>query len=165
MNLGFRTINLAGAAICLGAIAFAYFWLELGLGLEPCPLCVLDRVVFAAAAVVFAAAALHSPGRLGRRLYAGTTLIVLLAGVAIGVRHVWLQQLPADQVPACGPDIAYMFDVFPALDALQMIFQGSGSCAEIDVMFLGLSLAGWTLVLFLLLAALAAWQLVRPARR
>lgn len=160
-----RLLNGFGAGLCLFALAFAYFWLERYLGLDPCPLCVFDRYVIGLAAAIFALAALHCPAhRLTRRLYGAASTIVLLIGVGIGTRHVWLQQLPEDQVPACGPDLGYMFDVFPFFEALTMVLEGSGSCAEIDAMFLGVTLAQWTLVLFVALTLLAAWTLIRPGR-
>lgn len=165
INRGFRAYAAALAALSLAAIVYAYVVLEQGLGLEPCPLCIFDRVVLGAAAAVFLLAALHNPGgRIGRWLYAGVGTLVLAGGVAIGSRHVWLQQLPADEVPSCGPDLGYMFDAFPFLEAVDMVLSGSGSCAEIDTAFLGLSLAKWTLGLFLVLTAAAAYLVVRGPR-
>lgn len=159
----YRLLNAGGAGLCVFALAFAHFWLERYLGLEPCPLCVIDRYIIGAAAVVFAVAAVHDPaGAVGRRIYAGINALVLLSGVAVGVRHVWLQQLPEDQVPACGPSLDYMFDVFPFVEALSMVLEGSGSCAEIDAAFLGVTLAQWTLAVFIALALLALWLLLRP---
>lgn len=161
----FRRLNAVGAGACLFGLAFAYFWLERGLGLEPCPLCMFDRYLMAGAAVVFALAAVHGPRGSGpRRVYAGVALVFLLGGVGIGARHVWLQQLPADEVPACGPSLDYLLDVFPLSEAVQMVLQGSGSCAQVDAAFLGVTLAQWTLVVFVGLAALAGWLLVRPGR-
>ncbi len=161
--LTFRRINAIGAALALFSLAFAYFWLERALGLDPCPLCVFDRYIIGTAAAVFALAALHNPARnWARRFYAGINALVLLVGVGIGIRHVWLQHLPEDQVPACGPDLDYMFEVFPVTEALTMVLEGSGSCAEIDASFLGVTLAQWTLVLVIGLLLLPLWLLFRP---
>lgn len=163
MILSFRGLNALGAGLCVFSLLFAWLFLERALGLEPCPLCMFDRVVIGVAAVLFALGALVNPARAWvRRVHAGVTGAVLLGGVAIGVRHVWLQQLPAEDVPACGPSFDYMFDVFPFFEALAMIFQGSGSCAEVDAHFLGVTLAQWTLVLFVALALIPLWLLVRP---
>lgn len=153
------------AAACFAAIAWAILWLQQGLGLEPCPLCVLDRVAFAIAGVVFLLAALHGPGRAGRRLYAGVALLPLAFGLAVAGRHVWLQHLPAEQVPACGPSLDYILGNFPLQHALELVLRGSGSCAEVQWRFLGLSIPEWTLALFALLALFAAAVLVRPGRR
>lgn len=162
----FRGLSAAGAIVCIGAISFAYFWLERHLGLEPCPLCILDRYVMGSAAIVFALAAVHDPAsRITRRIYAGLLTLILLTGVAVGIRHVWLQTLPEDEVPSCGPSLDYMFDVFPFTEALSMVLAGSGSCAEIEAAFLGVTLAQWTLVMFVILTGLAIRLLVVPSRK
>lgn len=160
-----RSANFAGAAVCVAALVYAIVWLQGVRGLEPCPLCVLDRVAFAVAAAVFLLAALHGPGATGRRLYALAALVPLAFGVAIAARHVWLQHLPADQVPACGPSFEYLVENFPLAQAFGMIFRGSGSCAEIQWRFLALSIPEWTLALFVALALLAAWLLLKRAPR
>lgn len=154
----------AAAAVCFGAIAYAILWLQQGLGLEPCPLCVLDRVAFAVAGLAFLLAALHGPGRTGRRVYALLALPPLAFGIAVAGRHVWLQHLPADQVPACGPSLEYILDNFPLRQALDLVLRGSGSCAEIQWRFLGLSIPEWTLGLFIGLTLLAVAVLIRPGR-
>lgn len=159
-----RLLAAVAAAICFGAVIYAVFWLEGRLGLEPCPLCMLDRAAFALAGTVFVLAALHGPGAAGQRIYAILALVPLAAGIGIAGRHVWLQHLPADQVPACGPDLEYILESFPFTQALDLILRGSGSCAEIQWRFVGLSIAEWTLVLFVGLALLAAWLLLRPVR-
>ncbi len=160
-----RWANAAGAAVCMGALVYAIVWLQMLRGLEPCPLCILDRVAFAIAAVVFLLAALHGPGSRGRRLYAVGALVPLIFGLGTAGRHVWLQQLPADQVPACGPSLGYMLENFPLQRAIDLVLRGSGSCADIQWQFLGGSIADWTLILFVGLALLAGWLLVKPAPR
>ncbi len=141
----------AGTVFCLALLATALYF-QYVMGLEPCPLCIFQRVFVIALGAVMLAAAIHNPARLARRIYAG--LIVLLAGLGIGVagRHVWLQNMPADQVPACGPGLQYLLDTFPFMDALKLVFQGSGECAEVQWIFLGLSIPGWTLIVFVALA-------------
>lgn len=160
-----RIANFAAAAVCIAALVYAIAWLQGYRGLEPCPLCVLDRVAFAVAAAIFLLAALHGPGVPGRRLYALAALVPLSFGVAVAGRHVWLQHLPEDQVPACGPSFEYMIEAFPLGQALDMILRGSGSCATIQWRFLGLSIPEWTLGLFVALALLGLWLLLRPAPR
>ena len=83
--------------------------------------------------------------------------LAALVGAAIAGRHVWLQSLPPDQVPACGPGLEYMLEAFPLSKALSMVFTGSGECANVDWSFLGLSMPAWTLLWFLALAVLALW--------
>jgi len=162
---GFRGASTALFLVCLAALGFAWLWLERTLGLEPCPLCLFDRIALGVAGLVCLAAAVHAPRRVSvRRLYAGLATLLFAGGIAIGGRHVWLQQLPAEEVPACGPDLAYMFDVFPLLEALDMVLSGSGSCAEIDAAFLGINLAQWTLGLFVVLTGFTAYLFVRAGR-
>lgn len=159
-----RLANAAGAAVCIAALVYAIVWLQGRLGLEPCPLCILDRIAFATAAVIFLLAALHGPGTLGRRLYAVAVLIPLTAGVAIAGRHVWLQHLPEEQVPACGPGLGYMLDNFPLQRAMELVLQGSGTCASVQWEFLGGSIAEWTLALFVGLSLLALGLLFARSR-
>lgn len=159
-----RLLAAVAAAICFGSVIYAVLWLEGQLGLEPCPLCVLDRVAFILAGTIFVLAALHGPGVAGQRVYAVLALVPLTTGIGIAGRHVWLQHLPADRVPACGPDIDYILDSFPFTQALELILRGSGSCAEIQWRFIGLSIPEWTLIVFLGLALLAVSLLLRPVR-
>ena len=160
-----RWLNALAAAACFASVAYAYFWLQLTLGLAPCPLCMLDRIAFVAAGAIFVVAAVHGAGPFGQRLYALAALVPLGFGIGVAGRHVWLQHLPADRVPACGPDLAYIMDTFPFGQALDLILRGSGSCAEIQWRFIGLSIAEWTLALFIGLAGVALVGLLRPARR
>lgn len=163
--VGDRTLNAAGAAVCFGALAYGIFWLQMRLELEPCPLCILDRVAFSTAGVLFLLAALHGPRGNGRRIYAALTLVPLAFGLAVGGRHLWLQSLPADQVPACGPSLEYMLENFPLQRAVDLVLRGSGSCADIQWQFLGLSIPAWTLFLFVVLTLIALVQLFRPVER
>lgn len=161
---GARLAFAGGAAVCFGAIAYAILWLQHGLGLEPCPLCVLDRVAFALAGLVFLLAALHGPGRMGRRVYAAVAVPPLAFGLGVAGRHVWLQHLPAERVPACGPSLDYILENFPLQRALDLVLRGSGSCAEIQWRFLGLSIPEWTLALFAVLTVSSIVLLIRPGR-
>jgi disulfide bond formation protein DsbB len=134
------------------------------LGLEPCPLCIFQRIAMVALGIVLAIAALHAPRGIGARVYAFLGLIVAAKGAAIAGWHVHMQNLPPDQVPACGPGLSYMFDAFPMLEALRMVFAGSGECATVDWSFLGLSMPAWVLIWFVLLGALSVVANWRPVR-
>lgn len=160
-----RLANALAAALCFAAIAYAVGWLQLVGGLAPCPLCVVDRAAFAVAGVVFLIAALHDPPRTGRRLYALAALLAVGLGLVSAGRHVWLQHLPAEQVPACGPSLGYMVSNFPLSEAVALVLKGSGSCAEIQWQFLGLSIPEWTLGLFVVLALFALATVVHPGRQ
>ena len=109
--------------------------------------------------------ALHGPKGFGVRIYGALTGLAAIAGGAVSVRHIWLQSLPADQVPACGPGLNYMLDVFPLQSVIQEVLAGSGECAEMDWSFLGLSLPAWSLVVFSGLLLVALVQLFRPLSR
>lgn len=144
-GLSRRQICALGAAACAGMMGFALFAQHV-LKLEPCPLCVFQRVGVIALGLVFLGAAAHSAGRIGARVWGVLTLVVAAAAGSISARQVWLQNLPPDQVPACGPGLDYMFEVFPLTEALSMVFAGSGECAEIVWQFLGISMPGWVLI-------------------
>jgi len=152
-----RLVNLFGALVCGGLVGYAMY-AQHGLGLEPCPLCVFQRVAVLALGFVFLAAYLHNPRRRGAGVYGGLALLASGAGIAFAWRQLWLQALPADQVPECGPGLNFIMDVFPLWEAVRMVFQGSGDCAKIDWTFLGLSMAGWVLIALVGLASLAAWN-------
>lgn len=146
-----RRLFAMAAAFCGVLLAYAYYS-QYALGFEPCPLCIFQRIAVFATGLVCLAAAIHGPGRTGQRLYGIFTALFAAAGAGIAARHVWIQNLPPDQVPDCGPGLEYMFDVFPAWEALQLVFRGSGECAEVDWMLLGISMPGWVLICCVLLA-------------
>jgi disulfide bond formation protein DsbB len=158
-----RLVNFAGFAACAGLLGYAYY-VQFIDGLEPCPLCIFQRVAFITMGVIFLLAALHNPGRTAGRVYALLLAVAGLAGTAIAGRHVWLQHLPSEQVPECGPGLEYMLDVFPLTDALRMVFTGSGECANVDWVFLGLSMPAWALLCFLALAAVGVIRNWLPDR-
>ena len=145
---------VVGALVCLGLLAFALY-LQHVQGQDPCPLCILQRIAFMGLTAVFVVGALHGPARGGAIVYSTLAVVVAVIGGAIAGRQVWLQMLPPDKVPACGPGLEYMLDRFPLTQALQKIFAGSGECAEAGWRFLGLTIAGWSLVWFVVLGAFA----------
>lgn len=149
-----RWANLAGLAIVVGLMSYALY-AEHVLGLEACPLCIFQRMAFIGLGAVFLVAALHGPAGVMARVYAGLGVLVAGIGAVIAARHFYIQSLPADQVPACGPGLDYLMDAFPLLEALELVFTGSGECAEVNWSFLGLSMPGWTFIWYLLLGALA----------
>lgn len=162
-NWSFRQSCLFGLLCCLGLLGYALY-AQHRMFLDPCPLCILQRVAFMLMALGFLLGMIAGGRRIGRWIAAGIVVLGGGAGVAVAGRHVWLQSLPADQVPACGPGLQYMLDAFPLQDVLAKVFQGSGECAKIDWSFLGISMPGWTLIWYLLLTALVLFglQRVRP---
>ena len=155
-----RRIFTVVALICTAFMGYALY-AEHILGLVPCPLCMLQRVAMLLVLLVCLIASVHNPSsRGGWRAYGVLGFLAAGLGVAIAGRHVWLQHLPPDQVPACAPSLDYMLDVFPLGETLRTILMTSGECAEIDWAFLGLSMPGWTLiwfVLFALVLVVAGW--------
>jgi disulfide bond formation protein DsbB len=141
----------------VGAMAFALY-LEHVDGLEPCPLCVFQRVAMIATALIFLTAFAHNPKVIGQRIYAVLAIITSGTGVAIAARHSWLQHLPPDEVPACGPGLNYLLEAFPMVDVFQIVFNGSGECASISWKFLGLTLPEATLLVFVGFIAFAIFQ-------
>lgn len=159
-----RNLNFLAALTCAGLMGFALFQQHV-MHLEPCPLCVFQRIGVIGLGLIFLVAALHRPQVFGSRLYGLMLLIPGGFGGSVAARHAWLQSLPPDQVPACGPGLNYMLDTFPLGDALRMVFEGSGECAKVVWSFLGLSMPGWVLVWMVILTGgglLANWM-VREA--
>jgi disulfide bond formation protein DsbB len=145
-----RLANAYGVLACAGLMAYALY-AQHGLGLEPCPLCILQRVAVIALGGLFLAAALHPAGATGRRVYALLLGFVALVGSGVAGRHVWLTTLPPERVPACGPGLDFMLETFPLRDALGMVLSGSGECAKGAWRLLGLSMPAWVLIALLCL--------------
>jgi disulfide bond formation protein DsbB len=139
-----RAGNLIGFLACAGLLGFGYY-LQFAKGLEPCPLCIIQRLLLLGTGLVFLIAAIHHPGRIGSWVYGALTALVAAVGVAVATRHVWLQHTPADQRPSCGPGLDFLLSNFGPLDGLQRILRGSGECGAVDWTFLGLSIPEWTL--------------------
>lgn len=151
-RLGYLAGFLMAGTLILGALYLQYYEYQ-----NPCPLCILQRVVYIALMAAFLVAGLHGPHKTGAIVYSTLLVIIALTGAAIAGRHVWLQHLPKDQVPACGPGLSYILDRFPLASALEKIFKGSGECAEAGWHLMGLSLAGWSLVWFVVLGGWAVF--------
>lgn len=159
----FRTACLLGFLVCAGLIAYALY-AEHGLGLNPCPLCIFQRIAVMATGIVFLIAGLHAPASTGRWIYGGLAVAAAATGAAVAGRHVWLQGRPPELVTACGGDLTYMMDTFPLSHVLRLVFSGSGDCSEVDWTLFGLSMPAWTLIAFIGLAAWAVFaaKVARP---
>jgi len=164
LSLAPRLGYALGFLACAGLIGFA-FYLQYYEYQDPCPLCLLQRMVYIALMALFLVAAVHGPGRTGAMIYGGLLALTAAAGTAVATRHVWLQHLPPDAVPECGPSLEFMLRKYPAFQAFEKIFGGTGQCAEAGWKFLGLTIAGWSLVWFVLLGALAVYLTVVAARK
>lgn len=157
-----RFINFSGFVVCCGLMGFALYAQHVLL-LDPCPLCVLQRVAVIACGLLFLLAAVHNPKGWGRRVYAGLLAVAAASGAGVAGWHAHLQGLPATEVPACGPGLDYMLANFPLADALSMVFEGSGECAEVAWQFLGLSMPKWVLVCAVGIAVAGLWNNLRRA--
>lgn len=150
------TIAIA-AAVMMGIA----FYMQYVLGLEPCPLCMTQRICVSLAGAIALLAVLHDRAH---RMYAVATGLACVAGGGFATRQLYLQGLPPEEVPACGPDLAYMLEAFPMSDLLQAMLVGTGNCAAVDWSLLGISIAGWVLVGVTGLALLAIWQFASAMR-
>ena len=156
-----RWLYLCGALFASGLMGFGLY-LQYVKHQDPCPLCMVQRVIFIAILAVFALAALHGPKRVGERSYAALIALLSLSGVGVAARHIWLQNLPEDQVPACGPGLDYMLEIMPMTEVLKQLMHGSGECAAKGWTFLALGIPEWSLLCYL---ALGAWAVLIAVRK
>ena len=156
-----RSFFFLGFLVCV-ALMGAGFYLQYEIGLEPCPLCMVQRVFFVAFGLVCLLAALHGPARGGRRAYAVLALLLAAAGAATAGRQVWLQNMPVDQLPACLPGLEYMLESGqPLLQIIGTVLRGSADCAEVNWTFLSMSVPEWSLLAFAGMLMLGLFQLLR----
>jgi disulfide bond formation protein DsbB len=153
-------LYLAGFLFASGLMGFGLY-LQYVKHQDPCPLCMVQRVIFIAILVAFLIAATHGPKRLGERIYAVLIVLLSLSGVAVAARHIWLQHLPKDQVPGCGPGLDYMLETMPMANVLKSLMHGSGECAEKGWTFLTLGIPEWSLLCYL---ALGVWAVLIALR-
>ena len=157
----FRAQMFLAAGACFALIGFAIYS-QFAWGLQPCPLCIFQRIAFAALGVVLLLAGLHAPrGAGGRRAWGVLALAAAAAGIGVAGRHVWLQLFPPP-IPACGAPFAFMRETMDTPSLIRQVLTGTGDCGAIDWTFLGLSMPWWSLVWFVLLAG---WALFAAFRR
>jgi disulfide bond formation protein DsbB len=156
-----RLVFLSLVLLAIGALLFARVYLQEYLGLTACPLCMTQRVFVAAWGVIAFIALLHNPSGWGNRVYAALCALAAAGGGAVAARHIWLQNLPEDQVPACGPSLEYMLETLPFRETLSLVLTGDGNCAEIAWTFMGLSIPEQTLILFGVATLICLWQTFR----
>jgi disulfide bond formation protein DsbB len=155
-----RKANALGCLACVALLGYAYY-AQFVLHLAPCPLCIFQRLGIFAVGVVFALAAAQDPAGWGRRVYGALIGLAALATLGMSARHLYIQSLPPDSVPACGASLDFMLKVFPLTDVLVKVLTGSGECAKITWRFLGLSMPGWVLIAALALGAWGLWANLR----
>jgi disulfide bond formation protein DsbB len=155
-----RAANGLGFVVCAALLAYAYY-AQYVMHLEPCPLCIFQRVGVFATGVIFAIAALHDPAAWGRRVYAALLLAAALATAGVAVRQLYIQSLPPGTLAACGASLDFMLKVFPLTDVLVKVLTGSGECAKVTWRFLGLAMPGWVLIAAAVLGAHGLWANLR----
>jgi protein dithiol:quinone oxidoreductase len=133
-------------------------YLQLVENLEPCPLCISQRIAILLLGLVFLIAAIHNPAQKGIRIYSMLGTLMALGGGLISARHIWIQHLPPNEVPECSPGLDYVFENFPLTDTLKLMLNGTGECAKVDWTLLGMSIPEWTLLAFFGLALLSFLQ-------
>jgi disulfide bond formation protein DsbB len=162
MNLpSYRAINCLQALAGIALILVAILYFQDHLGLEPCYLCITQRVFVISIAIVCALAVLHNPAQTGQKLYAGLSCGLALIGSYFSGKQLWLQSLPEDKVPACGIPVDYLFDVFSLSEAISHLLRGDGNCAEVQWQLLGLSMPGWVLLAFIGYFVAGVYQILR----
>tara|TARA_B100000287_G_scaffold21544_1_gene21264 strand:- start:30 stop:515 length:486 start_codon:yes stop_codon:yes gene_type:complete len=127
---------------CISLLATA-FYMEYQLGLEPCPMCIVQRIAVALAGLAALIGILHNKLK---KFYLGLTAFFSAAGSLSAIRHLYLQSLPPDRVPSCGPDLNYLLENNFVSDALIQLFIGDGNCTEVMWSLMGISIPGWVLI-------------------
>jgi disulfide bond formation protein DsbB len=143
-----------GFIACVSVLAFGVY-LQFVEQLEPCPLCISQRLAFIATGLIFLMAAIHNRGI---KIYAVLAAFSALVGASVSARHVWLQHLPPEQVPECSLGLEYVFQHFPLADTIKLMLTGTGECAKVDWTLLGLAIPSWALITFLGLVGLAVFS-------
>lgn len=155
-----RWLYLAGTLV-IAALFSAALYLQYVLHQDPCPLCMIQRFIFIAMLVLFAMATLHNPKRVGAKIYGALISLLALSGIGVASRHIWIQHLPKDEVPACGPGLDYMLENFPMADVWKELLHGSGECAAKGWTFLTLGIPEWSLIWYVLLGIFAVMIALR----
>lgn len=144
--------------VCMSFMAMAIaLVMQYTFAMEPCPLCISQRIFIVLAGTAALVGLCLCKMRWGILIFSALTVVSSAIGASIAARHVWIQNLPEDEVPICGPGLGYMFETRPFFDAVNLLFSGDGHCAEVNFTLFGLSIPGWTLLLFLFFIASSAW--------
>jgi protein dithiol:quinone oxidoreductase len=171
INLSFHTKKrltlLLGLGLSWGAVITAVF-LQFHYQLNPCPLCILSRIILIVAGCIFCCWLAQSfIKKSGDKFYFLIASLVMLCGLALSSYHIWLTLLPAEKLPACGPDLNYLLETLPLSEAIIEAFKGSGSCAQNTFRLLGLSLAQleWALYFMLFSLNIYIWRHIKATHK
>lgn len=163
MEIKVRIVLVFIAVACASLLAYGIYYLQEELGLEPCPMCILQRYALVAVGLTALVAALHGPRAWGLKIYSGLIVLFSLLGTGVASRHSYLQHFPP-RTESCGSDLDFLLGNFPLTQALPKIFAGTGSCSKVDWRFLGLSIPEWTIAWFVIFTTLAIWAVVANRR-
>ena len=150
------------AVACACLMAYGIYYLQEELGLEPCPMCILQRYALISIGTVALVAAIHGPRDWGLRVYSGLIVLFAVLGGAVSIRHSYLQHFPP-KVETCGSDLGFLMGNFPLSQAVPKIFAGTGSCSETQWSLLGLTIPEWAGVWFVVFGVAALWSAFRRA--
>lgn len=145
MSTNRRLVNFAGFIACVALLGYAYYT-QYELGLEPCPLCIFQRIGIASLGLIFLVAGLHNARGWGAGVYAGLLAIAALATIGVAIRHLYVQSLPPGTIPACGAPLDVLLQFTPVTEVIRKVLTGSGECSELSWKFLGLAMPGWVLI-------------------
>ena len=156
--MSFRTSHLflliwVGCVLLIATALYMQYFMDL----LPCALCMTQRIFVIFVGLTALVAWLHRPNPKGVKIYAVIGSLMAIAGGSFSSRHLWLQSLPEDLVPACGPSLSYLLEAFPFSEALRLLLQGDGNCAESLWSLFGITIPGWTLVAFIGLLLINCW--------
>jgi disulfide bond formation protein DsbB len=154
LHWSYRAAHAAGLLACVALLAYALH-VQFDLHIEPCPLCILQRIAFMALGLLYLLAALQAPRGRGRRVYVALIAIAALAGIAVAARQLWLQSQPPDPFASCGAPLPYLMQTLPLGEVLRKVFTGSGDCAVVNWRFLGLAMPFWSLLCYVVLGSWA----------
>ncbi len=163
MSTNRRLLNFAGFIACVGLLGYAYYT-QYQLGLEPCPLCIFQRIGIAALGLVFLIAGLHNPRGWGGVVYSVLIGLASLATMGVAVRHLYVQSLPPGTIPACGAPLDVLLQFTPVTEVIRKVLTGSGECSQVNWKFLGLAMPAWVLICALALGALGVLINIRSRR-
>ncbi|MCX7626989.1 MAG: disulfide bond formation protein B [Methylophilaceae bacterium] len=158
-----RAGYLLGFLVAYAVVVLALY-IQVRNDLEPCPLCIFQRIAFMVLGVAFLLAALHHPSGVWRKVHGALQCVIALVGAGIALRHVWIQNHPEEVMAECGAGFDYIFERFPLGKAVELVFKGTGECSAIDWTLLGLTIPQWSLAAFIGLAAYAVLLACRTDR-
>jgi disulfide bond formation protein DsbB len=158
-----RLTNFSGFLACVALLGYAYYT-QYELGLEPCPLCIFQRIGVAALGIIFLIAGVHNPRSWGGSVYAGLIVVAALATIGVAVRHLYVQSLPPGTIPSCGAPLDVLLKFTPVTEVIRKVLTGSGECGEVNWKLLGLAMPAWVLIsaLFLGIAGVINNSRTRP---